>query len=55
MKLQNSDPMGILGAGLRGPGIAQALLNSEQIQMTKRTILCTKFLLLKDLIENYTK
>ncbi len=55
MKLQDIDHSGILGAGLMGPGIAQALLNLEQIQMTKRVILFTKVFLLRSLFENYVK
>jgi 3-hydroxyacyl-CoA dehydrogenase len=55
MKLQGIDHIGILGTGLMGPGIAQALLNSEQIQMTKRLILFTKVSLLRSLFENYVK
>jgi 3-hydroxyacyl-CoA dehydrogenase len=42
MKLQGIDHIGILGTGLMGLGIAQALLNLEQIQMTKQVILFTK-------------
>ena len=55
MKLQDIDPIGILGTGLKGPGIAQALLNSEQIQMTKRVILFAKVFLFGSLFENYIK
>jgi hypothetical protein len=55
MKLQDIDPIGILGAGLMGPGIAQALLNSEQIQMTKRLILFTKVFLFRSLFEKFVK
>ena len=42
MKLQEIDPIGILGT----VSWAQALLNLEQIQMTKRLILFTKAFLL---------
>ena len=55
MKLQCIDHIGILGTGLMGPGIAQALLNFEQIQMTKGLILFTKVFLFRSLFENYVK
>ena len=55
MKLQDLNPIGILGAGLLGPGIAQALLPSEQIQMTKQVILFAKDFLFRSLFENYVQ
>jgi hypothetical protein len=55
MKLQDIDRIGILGTGLMRPGIAQTLLDLEQIQMTKRVILFTKIFLLGSLLENYVK
>ena len=55
MKLQDIDHIGILGTGLTGPDIAQALLNLEQIQMTKRVILFTKVFLLRRVFKNYFK
>jgi hypothetical protein len=54
MNLQGMDPIDILGTGLMGSGNAQALLNLEQIQMTKR-ILFTKVFLLRRVFENYVK
>jgi hypothetical protein len=55
MKLQDIDPIGILGTGLRGPGIAQALLNLEPIQMKKRVHLFTKVFVARSLLGNYVK
>lgn len=55
LKLKDVRQITVVGVGLMGPGIAQALLNLEQIQMTKRVILFTKVFLLRSLFENYVK
>ena len=55
MKLQDIDHIGILGTGLMGPGMAQALLNLKQIQMTKRVDLFTKVFLPRNLFEYHVK
>ena len=55
LKLKDVRQITVVGVGLMGPGIAQALLNLEQIQMTKRVILFTKVFLPRSLFENYVK
>jgi hypothetical protein len=52
LKLQDIDPIGILGTGLIGPGLAQALLHSDRFLLKKRVTLFTKGFFIRSLFEN---